>query len=103
VRQIARNAIIDHYRRRAARPELPAGSAGEIDERAEARVDEPGAEPLRGELAACLRPMIDQLPAKDREALVLTEFEGLTRSRPPAGSGSRCRARRRAFSAHGRS
>jgi RNA polymerase sigma-70 factor (ECF subfamily) len=76
--QIARNAIVDHYRRRAARPELPAGGAGEIDERAKAVTDEPVPGALRGELAACLRPMIDQLPAKHREALVLSEFVGLT-------------------------
>ncbi|MEM7342995.1 MAG: RNA polymerase sigma factor SigZ [Chloroflexota bacterium] len=68
VYQISRNAIIDHYRRRNVWVEL---------------LDTLPAEPLpelsvSQELAACLRPMVDQLPDKYREALILTEFEGLT-------------------------
>ena len=46
--------------------------------RGRSRSDEPASEALRRELAACLRPLIDKLPDKQREALVLTEFEGLT-------------------------
>jgi RNA polymerase sigma-70 factor (ECF subfamily) len=78
VHRIARNAIVDHYRRRAARPELPAGGAADLDERPERSFDEPASDALRRELAACLRPLIDRLPDKQREALVLTELEGLT-------------------------
>ena len=78
VHQIARNAIVDHYRRRAARPELPAGAAGDLVEQEDGSLGEPASETLRRELAACLRPLIDKLPDKQREALVLTEFEGLT-------------------------
>ena len=80
VHRIARNAIVDHYRRRAARPELPAGVAGGLDQREDGPLDEPASEALRRELAACLRPLVDRLPEKHREALVLTEFEGLTQS-----------------------
>jgi RNA polymerase sigma-70 factor, ECF subfamily len=78
VHRIARNAIVDHYRRRGARPELPGGAAGDLDERDEGSLGEPGSEVLRRELATCLRPLIDRLPENQREALVLTEFEGLT-------------------------
>jgi RNA polymerase sigma-70 factor (ECF subfamily) len=78
VHRIARNAIVDHYRRRAARPEQPAGAAGDLEQREHGSLDEPDSEALRRELAACLRPLIDRLPEKQREALVLTEFEGLT-------------------------
>ena len=78
VHRIARNAIVDYYRRRAARPELPAGAAGEFEERENDSLGEPASESLRQELAACLRPLIEKLPEKHREALVLTEFEGLT-------------------------
>lgn len=78
VQRIARNAIVDHYRRGAARRELPAGAAGDFDERGDEPEDEPASEALRTELAACLRPLIARLPHKHREALILTELEGLT-------------------------
>jgi RNA polymerase sigma-70 factor, ECF subfamily len=78
VYRIARNAIVDHYRRRAARPELPAGAAGDLEEHEDGSLGELASETLRRELAACLRPLIDRLPDKQREALVLTELEGLT-------------------------
>jgi RNA polymerase sigma-70 factor, ECF subfamily len=78
VHRIARNAVIDHYRRRAARPERPVGAAEDLVERADESPGEPETEAARRELAACLRPLIDRLPVGQREALVLTEFEGLT-------------------------
>jgi RNA polymerase sigma-70 factor (ECF subfamily) len=77
VHRIARNAIVDHYRRWAARPELPAGGAADLDEPEDASPDEPASEALRQELAACLGPLIEKLPEKHRDMLVLTEFEGL--------------------------
>jgi RNA polymerase sigma-70 factor (ECF subfamily) len=80
VHRIARNAIVDHYRRRAARPELPAGAPGELEEREDGTLSDPASEAARSELAACLRPLIDRLPERHREALVLTEFEGLTQA-----------------------
>jgi RNA polymerase sigma-70 factor, ECF subfamily len=78
VHRIARNAIVDHYRRRGARPELPGGAADELEEREDGSLGEPDSEVLRRELATCLRPLIQRLPESQREALVLTEFEGLT-------------------------
>ena len=69
--QIARNTIIDYYRHQA---ELPS----DVSE-----MPEPGAEPVAAddktqEVVACLKPMIDDLPEKYRQAIVLTEYENLT-------------------------
>jgi RNA polymerase sigma-70 factor (ECF subfamily) len=78
VHQVARNAVVDFYRRRAARPEHAAGSGEDIDEfRMPAVLDAPPDE-LRTELAGCLRPLVQRLPDKYRQALELTEFEGLS-------------------------
>lgn len=65
---IARNAIIDHYRTRKETVEVPETLAAET-------------EPADGEmedLKASFRRMIYSLPEPYREALVMTEFEGLT-------------------------
>lgn len=65
---IARNAIIDHYRTRRETVELPESMA------AEPGPDAPDVEGLK----AAFRRMIYSLPEPYREALVLTEFDGLT-------------------------
>jgi RNA polymerase sigma-70 factor (ECF subfamily) len=67
--QIARNAIIDHYRRRKVLTEIP-----------DTRLDEGGfGEPDAAEiLASSLREMVEALPEPYRQALLLTEYEGLT-------------------------
>ncbi|HEX5781539.1 MAG TPA: RNA polymerase sigma factor SigZ [Solirubrobacteraceae bacterium] len=77
VYQIARNAITDHYRRAAVRPEQPAGIELDGDEAVEPEPDENAA---RTEIAACLRPFLDELPAQHREALVLTELGELSQA-----------------------
>jgi RNA polymerase sigma-70 factor, ECF subfamily len=77
IHQITRNAIIDHYRRAVVRRELPVGVGSKL---------EPPAEPERvpddvgAELAACLEPLLAQLPAIYREALQLTDLDGLTQA-----------------------
>lgn len=65
---IARNAIIDHYRVRKKTVELPETL---LDETAN---DDPDIEGLK----IAFRRMIDALPEPYREAIVLTELEGLT-------------------------
>jgi RNA polymerase sigma-70 factor, ECF subfamily len=77
VHAIARNAITDHYRSARARRELPTGS--EVDPEA-AGEPETEAPEVRGELAACIAPLLRRLPTIYREALTLTELEGLTQS-----------------------
>ena len=67
--QIARNLIIDHYRRRRETMELP--------ESLPAEPDLPEEDP-EAVLALSLREMIDGLPEHYRQALLLTEYQGLT-------------------------
>ena len=65
---ITRNAIIDHYRTHKETVEVPDSLPAEPDEH-NGEVEE---------LKAAFRRMIYNLPEPYREALILTEFEGLT-------------------------
>jgi RNA polymerase sigma-70 factor, ECF subfamily len=65
---MARNAVIDHYRLRK--------QTVEVQETLVA--DTPSDDPEIEGLKSAFRRMIDSLPEPYREALVLTEFEGLT-------------------------
>jgi len=88
--RIASNAIIDYYRK-PARRELPAGERVEVaepfDTTSPAVADESSTPELRGELARCLRPLIERLPASYRQALVLTELDGATQAEAAARLG----------------
>jgi RNA polymerase sigma-70 factor, ECF subfamily len=77
VHAIARNAIVDHYRSARVRRELVTASAIEPETGDEAKA---GARDVRAELAACITPLLKRLPATYREALTLTEIEGLTQA-----------------------
>lgn len=80
--QVARSATADHYRRRG----LVHEPLGEQHDRPEAdRADAAGAD-FR-ELAACLAPMTGLLPAPDREAVELSEIQGLTQREASARAG----------------
>ena len=77
--QIARNAIIDYFRARQPTLEIPEWLAQpEID---------PG-EKVTQELAKCLLPMIQRLPEKYREAVVLSELQGLTQQEVADAQGT---------------
>lgn len=65
---IARNAIIDHYRTRRETVEVPESLPAEPD------ADDVDVEDLK----AAFRRMVYSLPDPYRDALVLTEFEGLS-------------------------
>jgi RNA polymerase sigma-70 factor (ECF subfamily) len=65
---IARNAIIDHHRTRKETVPVPESLVAEA---------EPESGEIEGLKAAFLR-MVHRLPGPYREAVVLTEFEGLT-------------------------
>lgn len=67
--QITRNAIYDHYRARRRD-----GTFVEAPEMEAVRIDENDNQ----EMAGCLKAMIDHLSEKDREAIMLTEYKGLT-------------------------
>ncbi len=70
VYRIARNAIVDHYRKRkiefTAPDDLPEAEASARNEPHE-------------QLASEMREMVAELPEPYREALILTEFQGFTR------------------------
>jgi RNA polymerase sigma-70 factor (ECF subfamily) len=64
--QIARNAIIDFYRQHKPLVALSEALPAPVDDTSEA------------EFAQCLTPLIEQLPATYRQAILLAEIEGLT-------------------------
>ncbi len=68
--QITRHAIIDHYRTRRTAMVIPDNHPDPIE-----LFVEPDASQ---ELSGSMRQMVDELPEKYRDALLLTEYEGLT-------------------------
>ena len=67
--QIARHLIIDHYRRRRELMEIPESLPAELDM--------PEEDPEMA-LALSLKELIDELPEPYRQALIWTEYQGLT-------------------------
>ena len=74
----ARRAVADYYRSRHRRREVPVGDVFDLD------ALPPGRDAVRGDddgepqaVAECLAPMVEMLPASYREAIVLTELQGL--------------------------
>lgn len=67
--QITRNTIIDYYRRQKPTEELPTDLPF---------IDEDDEQDLSKELSSCIRPLIEQLPDKYREAIALTELNGIS-------------------------
>jgi RNA polymerase sigma-70 factor, ECF subfamily len=68
--RVTRNLIVDHYRRRKPAAELP--------DTLVATEELPEDEDPRVRLAFSLRETIDELPQPYRDALLLTEYEGLS-------------------------
>ena len=69
--QVTRNAIIDYYRSTRATTSLEEPEALQLPE------DLPD-EDVISELFPSVRAMVMSLPAQDRQALILTEYQGLT-------------------------
>jgi RNA polymerase sigma-70 factor, ECF subfamily len=69
----ARNAVIDHYRTRRAHEPLDADGAWPEPDLGD---DEPN--DATRELARCLQPMLDELPATARDALTRVDLDGQT-------------------------
>lgn len=74
--RVAANAIADYYRGRPAHAELPGDLAAPERERN-----------YIAELASCLHPLIADLPETYREALVMSEIEGLPQKEVAARLG----------------
>lgn len=66
--QVARNAVIDHWRQRRDTTQFPCNLA---------HTEAPTEELMQAKLAPCLRPMIESLPAVYGDALRLTELDEL--------------------------
>jgi RNA polymerase sigma-70 factor, ECF subfamily len=74
----ARRAIVDHYRARARRWEVPSGDALDLDALPIAPGSRAGdADDERRRVAACLAPMVERLAPADRDAIDLIEVLGL--------------------------
>lgn len=94
VYRTARHVIADYYRSPVVRREVASGDATEVADTASddgrARRDEPFQEDegaaLR-ELAACMAPMLDQLPAEYREAVTLADIEGVPQAEAARRAG----------------
>ena len=74
--RMTRNAIVDHYRSRAAAGRKLSGLAdegGDGDAMKEALPADPGAE-----LAGCVQPLLEQLPEPYRRAVSMTELGTMT-------------------------
>jgi RNA polymerase sigma-70 factor, ECF subfamily len=67
--RVARNTLIDRYRR--------SDPTESLADKPEPLIDEPEEPDAERAIAGCLRDMIDDLPPAYRDALVLSELEGL--------------------------
>ncbi len=76
----ARNVIIDYYRATGSRREHPAGAAGDVEADAPVSLTtlDDGDGDASRELAACLSPMLNQLPPAYQEAIRIVDLEGAT-------------------------
>jgi len=88
--QIARHAIIDHYRAPRRRREMAVGLAADIEAHQSLSARTTASEDsgqLRRELAGCLRPMIERLSGEYRQAVILVDLEGLAQQKAAAQLG----------------
>jgi len=72
--QIARHAVIDHYRSSSRQWDVATEREIELAANSDEEVDVT----LNQELATCLQPMLKALPSTYQEALRLVELEGMT-------------------------
>jgi RNA polymerase sigma-70 factor, ECF subfamily len=88
--QIARHAIMDHYRAPGRRREMPVGLAADLEAYRSSASRQKASEDsgqLRTALAGCLGPMIERLSKEYRQAVVLVDLEGLTQQEAAAQLG----------------
>jgi RNA polymerase sigma-70 factor (ECF subfamily) len=89
VYRTARNVIVDYYRSSTTRREVASGDPEDLaaasDESQAASQDDERA--ALQELAACMAPMIRQLPPAYREAVTLADLEGVSQADAAARAG----------------
>src|SRR5690606_12306603 len=74
--QIARNVVADHYRK--SRPTAAVRETDWTEDSSRSALLAVEEERLRDELAAYVRDVVKSLPRIYREAILLTEYEGMT-------------------------
>jgi len=74
--QITRNAIVDYYRNHGKNPKLEMESPEQIEDFS----DKNDFESAEIEIASCIRPMVDDLPEKYKEAILMTEYQTLSQT-----------------------
>jgi RNA polymerase sigma-70 factor (ECF subfamily) len=79
----AQNAIVDHYRSHRT----PHRSDDDLDRWAEPEPDDRAPNRATRDLARCVQPLIDELPAKYRDALTAVDIEGRTHHQAAAEAG----------------
>lgn len=90
VYRMARNIIVDYYRSSTSRREVPTGGTEDLaiangaESRAPAEDNEKAA---LQELAACMTPMLRQLPPAYQEAITLVDLEGINQAEAAARVG----------------
>jgi RNA polymerase sigma-70 factor, ECF subfamily len=80
--RIARNTLVDHYRRRDRQPR-----PGELPPELVAIDLDGDAEAARTQLAGCLRPMVENLDPIYRDALILTDLGDLSQAEAARRAG----------------
>ena len=71
---IARNAVIDEYRRSGRARELPVAAPEDLAE------DQTGSRTVLDELAQCLQPLLAGLPPEQRRAVQLIDLDGMAQA-----------------------
>jgi RNA polymerase sigma-70 factor (ECF subfamily) len=84
--RVARNAVIDEYRRSGRSREQPVPTLADWAVEDPAPDHDESSEVLE-ELAGCLRPLLDGLPAEQRRAVELVDLDGMPQAEAAHGEG----------------
>ena len=83
----ARRAIADYYRARSRRREVLSGDALDVEALRPGAQGPTEDDDVRREVASCLAPVVERLAPTDRQAIVLTEIQGLRLADAAAQAG----------------
>lgn len=91
VYRTARNVVVDHYRASAGRREIASGSGDDlsVEDRttAPAHGFDEGDDAALRELATCMTPLLRRLPPAYRDAVTLTDLEGISQTEAARRAG----------------
>ncbi len=76
--KVAGNTVADHYRRTASRQRALSALQAELASGQASREAEARSDSATQEIGRCLEPLVRGLPGSYREALLLTDLQGLT-------------------------